>query len=105
MRRLLNEYEKKLKLVSQKLTEAINDASDLNVIIKLTVMRKCYQIFIAELKEIAPPAKPVNQKELDEEKKRREEAEKLRDEELEAFNQRLLNGDFEDKEPEYPKGF
>lgn len=106
MKRLLKDYEKTLKLISDELTKTINEATDMNRVISLTIKRSCYKTFIKDLKEFMPPDAPISTKPTAEDIREEEERaakQKKMDDEHDAFIARLMADD----EPEIkkPKGF
>lgn len=62
MKRLLEDYKKRLKTLNEELTITINDGVDLTQISILTVKRSCYRTFISELERIVPAEKPISLK-------------------------------------------
>ena len=102
MKHLLKHYERTLKLISEELTAAINEATDINKIICLTIKRDCYKTFIKELKPLVPADKPIDPKIFEAERKEQEQRDKEREDKDAAFIARLMA----DEEPiKMPKGF
>ena len=77
MRRLLEDYKRRLRTLDEELRATINEATDLSKITRLTIMRGCYKTFIFELEQIVPPEKPIDPKTLKAERKRQEEADRI----------------------------
>lgn len=77
MKRLLEDYKKRLTTLNEELKITINEASDITKITRLVVQRCCYKTFISELEQIVPPEKPVDPKVLEAERKRKEEADRI----------------------------
>lgn len=105
MKHLLKDYKRRLATLDEELRITINEASDITKTSILIIKRGCYRTFIAELEQITPPEKPIDPKEIEKERLAKEEEEKKYLEDRNAFNQRLLDGEFEPKEEKQPKEF
>jgi hypothetical protein len=91
MRQLLEDYKRRLKTLNEELKITIDEATQTEKITRLTIKRGCYRTFISELEQICPPKKPIDPKIIAQEKKEKEERERIQQEEQDRFNRRLLN--------------
>ena len=105
MNHLLKDYKRRLATLDEELRITINEASDITKTSILIIKRGCYRTFISELEQILPAEKPIDPKIIAEEKRIKAEKERLDKEKQDDWNRRMLAGEFEPKEDNFPGGF